>query len=274
VSQNYLRDRYAKSGERGFVMEIKPEIEETLNNALQLIEEERYPQAERLLDNVEAIDGDYYLLKFARGGLCARQGRLDKALEYFDAAIERSPYFMEAHFNKGMAHKEKLEMPKMVRSFRKALDLGDPENENVRWARDFLRRFEQHIREDEGVSLDAWLAAYDAFDSGVERMAGQQWQEAIAHFERCASLNPGSPKAYANIALCKAKLGCREEAIAMLDRAVELDPSYEPALVNRTVLASGAAMPDGAIPMIEYAKDYQTKKKSLILEAFRRDVGR
>jgi tetratricopeptide (TPR) repeat protein len=270
ISQHFQREKYAKSGKKEFIIEIKQDIEDTINKALELIEKARYAQAEALLDKAAAIDPDYYFLAFARGTIHAKKNELDLAISCFDRAIEKFPYFMEAFFNRGMAFKEKMDIPNSVRSFREVLKIGDIDDENVRWARTFLHDLETNIRKTDGIDLDAYLAAYDAFDQGVEYMTRQEWKNAIIAFENCARISPRSPKPYANIGLCKAKLGMQEDAMAAFDKAIELDPHYEPALLNRAALSKEIDMPDGPIPMIEYAKDYQVKGKSLIKETIDR----
>jgi tetratricopeptide (TPR) repeat protein len=233
---------------------------------LELIEKDRYAQAEALLQKAEAIDPDYYLLAFARGTIHAKKNEFDQAISCFDRAIEKFPYFVEAYFNRGMAYKGKLDLPNTIRSFREVTKVGDVDDENVRWARSFLHDLESGIRKTDGIDLDAYLAANDAFDMGIDHMTKQEWENAIAAFENCAQISPKSPKPYGNIGLCKAKLGMKVEAMAAFDKALELDPKYEPVIVNRAALQNDFSVPDGPIPMIEYAKDYQSKGKSLVRE--------
>jgi tetratricopeptide (TPR) repeat protein len=266
VSQDYQRGKYITSGKRDFIMAIKPELEDTLNKALELIDKKRFYEAQTLLDSVAATDPAYYLLDFARGVLHSKNNELDETIACMDRAIGKFPYFMEAHFNKAMAHKLKADIPNMIRSFREVLNTGDAKNENVLWARNFLRDLELSVQRTDGIDLDTYLSAYDAFERGTACMHRMDWLSAIVHFEQCSQINPRSPKGYGNIGLCKAKLGKTEEAIAALDKAIELDPGYEPAILNRASISNDDKMPDGPIPMIEYAKDYEAKNRSLIEE--------
>jgi tetratricopeptide (TPR) repeat protein len=266
VSQDYQRGKYMTTGKRDFIMAIKPELEDTINKALELINKNRFHEAQALLDTVADDDPAYYLLDFARGVLHGKNNELDETIACMDRAIGKFPYFMEAHFNKGMAYQLKADIPNMIRSFREALNTGDAENENVLRARNLLRDIERSIQKTDGIDIDTYLSAYDAYERGTACMRRMDWLNAIVHFEQCAKINPRSPKGYGNIGLCKAKLGKTEEAIAALDKAIELDPDYEPAILNRASILNNYKMPDGPIPMIEYAKDYQAKNKSLIEE--------
>ena len=133
---------------------------------------------------------------------------------------------------------------------------------------------EENIRNTDGIDLDAYLAAHDAFDSGIAHMNNQKWENAIASFIESARSNPRSPKPYGNIGLCHAKLDRMDEAMEAFDKALELDPDYEPVIINRASLSGGSKLPDGPIPMIEYAKDYQMKGKSLLSELWDRIRGR
>jgi len=221
TSQEYQLDKYRKTGKREFLLEIKPALEDLLNDALELIDKGRRAQAEALLEKADAVDPDYYLLHFARGTIRAKANGLDEAIACFDRTIAKFPYFMEAHFNKAMCCKKKLDIPNAIRSFREVLDTGDPGNENVLWARNFLARMERGIRSTDGIDLDTYLAAYDAFDAGIALMERLEWEKAIRCFEKCTRLNPRSPKGYGNIGLCLGKLGRNKEALAALDKAIE-----------------------------------------------------
>ena len=274
MAQNFQHEKIVKSGRKEMVLEIKQELEESINNALGLIEQDRYAQAEALLRKAAEIDPGYYLLAFAQGAMHAKRNELDPAISCFDRAIGKFPYFMEAYFNRGVAYKEKFDIPNAVRSFRSVLETGKTDDENVICARTFLRDLEENIRRTDGIDLDTYLAAYDVFDRGVEYMNKQEWKDAIASFEKCAQLNPRSPKPYGNIGLCRAKLGMKAEAMKAFDKALKLDPDYEPVLVNRAAFSEEIDMPAGPIPMIEYAKDYQAKGKSLIAEMWNRIRGR
>jgi tetratricopeptide (TPR) repeat protein len=269
-SREYHRDHSKQEVQRDFKLNIKPELEEMVSKALALIGTDSIAGAQALLDEAAAIDSTYYLIEFGRGVIQIKTNNLDEGIASLDRAIEKYPLFMEAYFNKGMAFGQKNDIPNMIRSFQKVMTIGEKDNENVVWARTYLRDVERVIRTNEGIDLETFIAAHDSFDKGVACMLSMQWPQAILAFERCARINPHSPKAFANIGLCKAKLGSITESIAAFDRAIELDPCYEPALLNREAIMEGYEIPAGPIPTIEYAKEYRAKKKSLIKEFFDR----
>lgn len=264
MAQNFQREKIRKGGRKDFIIAINEELEESINSALELIEKKRFAQAEEVLRKAEAVDPGYYLHSFARGTMSAMRNELDQAIAFFDRAIEKFPYYTEAHFNRAVAFQKKLDIPNTVRSFRNVVETGDPDDEIVRSARKFLHDFEENIRSTDGIGVDAYLAAFDAFDRGIVLMEKQEWENAIPAFRECARFNPRSPKPYGNIGLCRAKLGMTDEAMKAFDKALELDPKYEPVLINRAALSKGVKLPDGPISMVQYAKDYQAKGKSLI----------
>lgn len=267
ASQEYQQQKYKNTGDRKFILELKPELEEELNRALELIDSGRMIEAEKIINEVARTDPQYYLLDFARGTVYIKQEMLDEAIACFDRATEKFPYFMEAHFNKGMAYKQKFDIPNMVRTFKEVLKTGNFDDENVRWARDFIKDMERNIRETDGVSLDTYVKAYDVFNEAFACMNREQWEKAVGLFKQCISLNPRNPKSYGNIGICYAKLGRKQEALDALDKSLELDPNYEPAMLNRigiSELEDGKALPGGPVATVDYSKDYGVKKKSLI----------
>ena len=49
----------------------------------------------------------------------AFKGQYDGAIKYFIRATDIFPYLLEAHFNKAVAYKNKLDIHNMARSFRR-----------------------------------------------------------------------------------------------------------------------------------------------------------
>jgi tetratricopeptide (TPR) repeat protein len=96
-----------------------------------------------------------------------------------------------------------------------------------------LRELEDTIRQHEGVSLERFLEAGDAFDCGVENMEKGAFRQAVIDFRESLRIKPDAPQAYGNLGICYGKLGMKDQALAMLDRALEIDPDYEPARWNR-----------------------------------------
>ncbi len=273
TAQNFQKEKIKKGDRKRFIVSFNQELEDSIGNALELIDKKRFTQAEVILQKAEALDPGYYLLAFARGTIHAMRNELDQAISCFDRAIQIYPYYVEAHFNRAIAFQKMLDIPNTIRSFRNVVETGDPDDALVRSARNFLHKFEENIRSTDGTDVDSYLYAYDAFDRGIELMEKQEWENAIAAFRESSRHNPKSPKPYGNTGLCQAKLGNTDDAMKSFDKALELDPEYEPVIINRAALSRGVKLPDGPISMIEYAKDFQMKGKSLISELWDRIKG-
>ena len=276
-SQRYGLRKYVESGDPSLMLELKPKLEERLRAGLELIESGRYSEAERLLDSVAAVDPGYYLLDFARGTWCAVQDRVDEAIPLFREAVRKFPGFLEAHFNLLTAYKDKLDIPNAVRSAKDVVETGDPDDEHVGLARDFLRRTERATRETEGVDLDTYVRSMEVFNEAHACMSKQRWAEAARLLERCIAMSARNPKSHGNLGVCYGKLGRRQEALRELEESLKLDPTYEVAALNRVAVSSlqeGEALPEGPIDSVEYVKDYASKEKSLIRDIYENMVAR
>jgi tetratricopeptide (TPR) repeat protein len=253
------RDKNKHGSKHTYAGQVKPALEETLRNALKMIDNDQIVQAQTLLDTAAAADSSYYLLEYARGMIFLKQSQWDEGITCLDRALEKHPYFTEAEFNKGLAFGRKNDIPNMIRCFQVVLEMGARSDDLVLWARKHLRDLERVIRKSDGIDLDTFIAAHDSFDRGIAYMNTFEWARAIIAFERCVRINPDNPKPYANIGLCQAKLGNIPKAVAALDSAIAIDPSYEPALLNREAIISGYIIPEGKIPSVDYTIDYKAK---------------
>jgi tetratricopeptide (TPR) repeat protein len=206
------------------------------------------------------------MVHFGMGVVCMFKKQYDEALHHFDKAIEIYPYFVEAWFNKGAAHQYKMNPDETLKAFRKVIQLGDPADDFVHQAKNFIREMEKELQND-GMTLDNYLQGADIFHQAFAAMQNRQWQKALAGFKRAAAFNPRHPQTHGNMGICYGQLGQRQEALAAFDRALEIDPDYEPALLNRIMieaLQEGEALPEAPVGTIEYYKDYPMQKKSLI----------
>jgi len=205
------------------------------------------------------------MVQYAMGVVCALKGKNDSAISYFDKAIEIFPYFVEAWYNKGTAHQQKLELPEMVRAFQKVVELGEPNEHYVKHAKNMLHGLEKQIREETGLNLERYLKSGDRFKEAYALMENMQWNKAIIGFQEVLAVNPKHVQSYGNMGICYAYLGEKQKALTALNKALELDPNYGPALVNRNVVMSleeGQKLPPSKIASVEYYKDVVLKKQS------------
>lgn len=256
---------------RDYVIEIDPEIDEKVDQAMQMAEKGRIAAAENEITKLLIKHPNNHSVQFAMGVICLMKNNYDGAIKYFDRAIAIFPDFVEAWFNKGAAHQQKLEVGDMIHSYRKVIELGDPKEDFVRRAKNILNGFEKSIKKDSGITLDVYLQAMDKFNTAFELMKGRVWERALAGFQEVLSLNPNHIQSFGNMGLCYAALGRRQDALNALNRALELDPKYEPAIVNRQMvqlMKEGVSAYIPEVKEIEYYKDFSIKKKSLLRDLF------
>jgi len=246
-------------------MAVDPEINEQVDQALAMAEKGEIQKGESIISALFIKHSHIDMVQFGMGVICLIKNLYDKAIPYFDKAIEINPYFVEAWFNKAAAHQKRLELPHMIQAYRKVIELGDYLEDYVVHAKSFLDNLESKIRRSKGLNLDEYLESMEIFNKAYAAMESEEWKKAILAFKKVLSMDPRHTQSYGNLGVCYAHLGKKEEAIAALDKALELDPRYEPAIINREVISS---LSDGeklaVSKSIDYYKDITIKKKSLI----------
>ena len=272
-SLEFGKQKVQPTKSRHFIIEINPAIEERVDKALEMAEKGRVSTAENMITELLIKHPNNHDVQYAMGVICLMKNNFDGARKYFDRAIAIFPDFIEAWYNKGAAHQQKLEVHDMIRSYQKVIELGDPKEDFVRRAKNLLTGFEKSVKKESGVNLDAYMQAMEKFTSAFSEMEKGNWQRALNGFQEVLSANPKHVQSFGNIGICYAALGKKQEALDALNRALELDPKYEPAIINREMVKSlregeSAYIPE--IKPIEYYKDFSMKKKSLIGDLFKK----
>ncbi len=247
VSQRY---RTARSTPRAiqaghFIAEIDPEVERAVNAALELAQQGAVEKAWPMINRLHREHPRNHTVYYAMGTLHALQEEYDKAGQCFDQAIEIFPYMIEAHFNRAVMFQKQLDVKNAIRAYRKVVEIGPPDDSDVRKARSFIDDMENTIRANEGVDLDVYLETMDEFDRAFERFRRGEWSPALAGFRAVAAKTERNAPTHGNMGLCLAQLGRKAEALAEIDRALEIDPDYQPARINRAAIE---AMEEG-IPL-------------------------
>jgi TolB-like protein/DNA-binding winged helix-turn-helix (wHTH) protein/Tfp pilus assembly protein PilF len=205
--------RYNRKATDVFALQedLSKEISEKLR--LRLTGEEKQRLTKRYTENAEAyqlcLKGRYYFYKLTPAGL-------QKAIEYFQQAIDRDPGYALAYAGLADTYNSlafftvlppRELMPKAKAAAAKALEIDD-------------RLAEAH------VSLGWAGFTYD-----------RDWSVAGKHLERAVALNPAYPLAHAYYSLYLSALGRSEEALAEAKRARDLDP-VSPAIVHYVAVQS------------------------------------
>jgi tetratricopeptide (TPR) repeat protein len=249
---------------RDFIAESDPGVEREVDKALTFAKNGNIAKGEELLIDMIRKHPDLYIVQYGRGTAQAMKGDYSTAITYFDKCLEIFPYFAEAWFNKGISHKNLLDIGNAVKCLKKAIEFGESEDEFVKSARDFLKGMGESIYRDSGLSLDIYLQAIDQFDSAFLKMRNREYEDAISGFLKVCELYNNHTQSYGNLGLCYSFLGKKEEALSAFDRALEIDPGYEPAIKNRAILLSlkdGEKMPSIG-KTVEFYKQVVDEKMS------------
>jgi tetratricopeptide (TPR) repeat protein len=247
---------------------MDPEVDELVNQALTMVENGNLVRGESMLSDLLKKHPDLHTVQYAMGVLCAMKGDYDQSIVYFDRAIEIFPYFAEAWFNKGIYYRKTMNVAGAIKAFQEVVALGDPAENYVGQAKDFLIGVKKQIYQDNGLSLEEYLKSDDMFEKAFATMQNGEYEKAIDEFKTVVEINKNSPPSYGNLGICYGCLGKKEEALAAFDKALELDPKYEPAILNKTLFSAtdeGYELPKPSqILSVDYYKDYPLEKKSLI----------
>lgn len=211
------------------------DIKNSVDHALSLLENDQMEEAETMINNLIKKHPRHHQVQYAMGFLLIFQDKIDEAITYFDAAIEISPQFIDAHYNRAVAYKEKLEIENMVRAFQDVIRIGESHNYFVKESQKMLDSFESSIMETDGVDLETYIKSLTNFDNGFEQMENGNIESAIKLFQKSISYNGNNPKPYSNLGICYSKIGKQQLALEAFDKAIEIDPTYQPALINRKV---------------------------------------
>jgi Tfp pilus assembly protein PilF len=125
------------------------------------------------------------------------QHKFDRALEYYQQALELNPDYQEAYLGLGDVRTQLGEYQKAVELYRSALKLN-PQNE----------------------------IAYYQF--GNLFFAQEKYDQAISYYQKARELNPFYSMAYHGLGLSYTAKNKPEKAIPMYQRILEIDPSLVP----------------------------------------------
>lgn len=254
-----------------FGMPINLDVNEKVDQALALVEKGKITSGEKIISELFNEYPDIAMVQYAMGVIYAMKSYHDRAIPYFNKAIEINPYLVEAWFNKGAAHQKRLEIGEAINAYQKVVELGDPSEHFVGHAKDFIETIEKQVKQDSGLSLDGYLKTMEIFNAAYAAMEKMEWEKAISGFKKVLASDPQHTQSYGNLGVCYGHLGLKQEALNALDKALALNPKYEPAIVNRKAIASlenGENLSKARYKSIDYYKDYPIKKKSLFKEIF------
>lgn len=168
-------------------------LSDTLKLAMQLHQEGRLVEAEKLYRQILSTSSDQSDALHFLGILTHQTGRSDEALELIDKAISINPNHPDAHNNLGNVYKELGQHEEATAAYQACLSL-DPYNANA------LSNLGTVLKEQE------------------------RFEEAVASYERAIEINPQHADAYHNLGNALKKLSRIEEAFNAYRKAIALRP--------------------------------------------------
>jgi Mlc titration factor MtfA (ptsG expression regulator)/Flp pilus assembly protein TadD len=157
---------------------------------------------------------------FAAGVVHAENAHPDRAVEYFNAAIELDPADGEAYYRRAVAQVERGRLAEALHDCGEALRIDPNDVEAYRTRGDVYRTMAEHARAvadfDQVLARDKKDAdAY--YQRGLARSALGQFTEAVSDFSRAIRYAPSQVEYYAARARAHEQLGMLKKAAA--DRA-------------------------------------------------------
>jgi tetratricopeptide (TPR) repeat protein len=219
-----------------FIAEINPEVQEDVDSALELALQGDLSEAFDMMERLADENPRNHDVCYGMGCLYGLSDEHAKSIPWFEKALSIFPYMGEAYYNLGIAYQKAYNLGRMIKSLRKAVQYGDPQEEYYTAAGEQLENVEQIIGRNEGVDLDSYVASSDKFEAAFELMEEGQWGAALKGFKAAAGHNEKNAPTHGNLGICLALLGRKAEALAALNRALEIDPEYGPALGNRMLV--------------------------------------
>ncbi|MGB9168742.1 MAG: tetratricopeptide repeat protein [Nitrososphaeraceae archaeon] len=131
----------------------------------------------------------------------AEIGKYEKAIEYYDQALDEDPNFAKAFYNKG------INLLKL----------------NKNYAEDAIQLFDQALDEDPNY-------ASALYSKGLSLEVLGKYQEAIKIYDQALEEDPNFAKALYGKGMALYSLGKYEEAIQLFDQALDEDPNCDRAL--------------------------------------------
>ena len=270
TSKEYQLQRAMQNpNEKQFIAEINPEVEAKVDRAMELVEKGDLKKAESLINALYEEYPQNYMVHYGHGVINIQKNDMVAAIEDFKKSVEIFPLCVEAHYNLANAYGQTMDVLNMIRSSQNVIRYAGSTSDLGKMAQDSLNSFEQAIRADHEVDLNAYVKAMEIFQDGFAKMEAGEYDEAVVLFKRSLMFCDISAPAHGNLGLCYGYLGMKQNALKELDRALEINPNYEVATVNRLSIANlkdGEKIQQEKFENINYSLDYAAKKRSYINE--------
>lgn len=230
---NHLRRRCGEDGFYFVLAEDDPEDE--LDAFLEMAEEGNTENAAAGIMNILQAHPELAHAHYAAGVVRAIQADSEEAIEHFENALRLDPEMRLAWYNKGIVHKQLLQVIPMLVALQKAVALGQQGDDYLDNAKEIIDTMARSVREDFDLDLDTYIKAGILFDKAWEFIDNQDWESGLKGMRQVIQYNPRSHQAYNNMGICLLRLNRREEARDAFQKALAIDPDYGAAKTNLAI---------------------------------------
>jgi len=169
------------------------------------------------------------------GAILVSEGRLDEAVQHFNAAIQATPELAEAHFNMGVALCKQRRLEQAIKHYLEAIRLQPTMSvarKNLAVALREKGRFNEAAQQLMKVLEQDPRDATTHYDLGCVLLTQGKYNEASTHFAEALGLRPGLAEAHVNLGVALLRQGKLDEAIAQYTQALRLKPDLTNAREN------------------------------------------
>lgn len=215
------------------VFSVLSDMREVCDNALAQIEAGDLLSAEAEAERLYYLYPDDHMVNFLQGVCHIQREQYQKAISFFEEAVQINPWFCEAYFNLAGLYRQEIKIPQSVACLKKIIEIEGTHGDLGKLAKKEIDSFEKIFQKTSGQTVEEYLHSHMLFDKAFTCLRREEYREAISLFQQMLTLNPNHVQSYGNMALAHSALGEQKIALQYLDKALLLDPTYEPAQQNR-----------------------------------------
>jgi tetratricopeptide (TPR) repeat protein len=209
-----------------------PEVEERIEEALDLIEDEKLAAGKKIVLELFENYAHIASVQYAMGAVLISEEQYEASLDYWNKAIELNPFLLEAYYNKAIICFNTGDITEVIIALRHIIEVGELDNPVVSAARVKLATLTKELNDNKNLTIDEFMRSSDLFNTAFNELEAGCFENAITRFKEVLALDATHVQSYGNIGVAYMQLNKKAEALKALNRALELDPNYEPAIIN------------------------------------------